>query len=53
MHNQSLVQRQEVLASAWAEFSEERIPDQDAFVEAWELHRAQRLEEAGFDPVWR
>ena len=53
VHNQSLVQRQEVLASAWAEFSEERIPDQDAFVEAWELHRAQRLEEAGFDPVWR
>ena len=53
VHNQSLVQRQEVLASAWAEFSEERIPDQDAFVEAWGLHRAQRLEEAGFDPVWR
>ena len=53
VHNQSLVQRQEVLASAWAEFSEERIPDQDAFVEAWELPRAQRLEEAGFDPVWR
>ena len=52
-HNQSLVQRQEVLASAWAEFSEERIRDRDAFVEAWELHRAQRLEEAGFDPVWR
>ena len=53
VHNQSLVQRQEVLASAWAEFSEDRIPDQDAFVEAWELPRAQRLEEAGFDPVWR
>ena len=30
-----------------------RIRDQDAFVEAWTQLRAQRLEAAGFDPVWR
>ena len=52
-HNQSLISRQEVLASAWAEFSEEEIPDQDAFAEAWGELRADRLEAAGFNPVWR
>jgi hypothetical protein len=52
-HNQSLVRRQEVLAAAWSEFSQEEIGDQDAFEEAWVQLRAQRLEEAGFNPVWR
>lgn len=52
-HNQSLVRRQEVLAAAWSEFSQEEIGGQDAFEEAWVQLRAQRLEEAGFNPVWR
>lgn len=52
-HNQSLIRRQEVLALAWAEFSEEEILDQDVFAEAWGQLRADRLEAAGFNPVWR
>lgn len=52
-HNQALIRRQEVLASAWAEVNERRIRDDDEFVAAWQQLRAERLEEAGFDPVWR
>ena len=52
-HNQSLIRRQEVLALAWAEFSEDEILDQDVFAEAWGQLRADRLEAAGFNPVWR
>ena len=52
-HNNSLVERQEVLAGAWSEFIKEEIDDQQEFVEAWEKLRALRLEEAGFNPVWR
>ena len=52
-HNNSLVERQEVLAGAWSEFMKEKIDDQQEFVEAWEKLRALRLEEAGFNPVWR
>jgi hypothetical protein len=29
------------------------IRDQNEFVSAWQLLRANRLEKAGFDPVWR
>ncbi|MBE01030.1 MAG: C4-dicarboxylate ABC transporter substrate-binding protein, partial [Gammaproteobacteria bacterium] len=49
----SLVERQEVLAGAWSEFIRGEIDDQEEFVEAWEQLRALRLEEAGFNPVWR
>ena len=52
-HNQELIRRQEVLASAWAEVSARGIRDQDQFMAAWMELRAQRLEAAGFDPVWR
>ena len=52
-HNQTLVRRQEVLLSAWAEIDERRIRDDDEFVAAWQQLRAERLEAAGFDPVWR
>ena len=52
-HNQALIKRQGVLASAWTERSARDIRDQDEFVSAWQLLRANRLEEAGFDPVWR
>lgn len=52
-HNQSLIQRQEVLAAAWTEINARRISDRDAFLAAWHQLRAERLEAAGFDPVWR
>jgi TRAP-type uncharacterized transport system substrate-binding protein len=52
-HNQALIQRQEVLASAWIEMEARDIRDKDAFVESWQSLRAEHLEAAGFDPVWR
>tara|TARA_B110000914_G_scaffold164880_1_gene145395 strand:+ start:82 stop:549 length:468 start_codon:yes stop_codon:yes gene_type:complete len=52
-HNQALIQRQEVLAAAWTEMEARGIRDKDAFVESWQELRAERLEAAGFDPVWR
>lgn len=52
-HNQALLRRQQVLASAWTEMTARGIRDKDDYVEAWVLLRAERLEEAGFDPVWR
>lgn len=52
-HNQALIQRQEVLASAWTEMVAKGISEQEEFIQAWQQLRAQRLEEAGFDPVWQ
>ena len=52
-HNQALIARQEVLAAAWAEMTQQNIRDRDDFAQAWTNLRAQRLEAAGFDPVWR
>jgi TRAP transporter TAXI family solute receptor len=52
-HNQALIQRQEVLATAWTEMEARGIRDKDAFVESWQALRAERLEAAGYDPVWR
>lgn len=52
-HNQSLIRRQGVLAEAWAEVGRENIRDRDAFVTRWQQLRAERLEAAGFEPVWR
>ncbi len=52
-HNQALVQRQEVLAAAWEEMIARGIRNQDEFVAAWQQLRAERLDAAGFDPVWR
>ena len=52
-HNQALIQRQQVLAAAWTEMEARGIRDKDAFVESWAELRAERLEAAGFDPVWR
>lgn len=53
MHNQALIRRQEVLADAWDEVEGENIDDRDAFMTRWQQVRADRLEAAGFDPVWR
>ncbi len=52
-HNQALIRRQEVLADAWSEVEGENIDDRDAFMARWQQLRAERLEAAGFDPVWR
>ena len=52
-HNQALIRRQEVLAEAWDEVEGENIDDRDAFMARWQQLRAERLEAAGFDPVWR
>lgn len=52
-HNDALIERQEVLAAAWEEMSEEDIDDEEAFLEAWMAKRAEALEAAGMDPVYR
>lgn len=52
-HNQALIRRQAVLAAAWAEVEGEDIDDREAFMARWQQIRAERLEAAGFDPVWR
>lgn len=52
-HNQALIRRQQVLADAWDEVEGENIDDRDAFMARWQQLRAERLEAAGFDPVWR
>ncbi len=52
-HNQRLIQRQEVLAAAWDELETRRIRNADERRDAWMALRAERLEAAGFDPVWR
>jgi uncharacterized protein len=52
-HNQALIRRQQVLGAAWAEVTGQRIRNRGQFDEAWARTRAERLQEAGFDPVWR
>jgi len=51
-HNNELLRRQEVLASAWLEYQASN-PDDDGFVEGWLDWRVAALEAAGFDPIWR
>jgi hypothetical protein len=50
-HNDKLVQRQKVLASAWAQVKKAGHADEKAFVAAWQKVRAEALTKAGFDPV--
>ncbi len=52
-HNQRLIQRQQVLAEAWAEMADQNVSGREEFAAAWQRLRGQRLEAAGFDPVWR
>jgi len=49
-HNSRLVQRQNVLATAW---QAHRAEDPDDFSAAWMVRRAAALDAAGFDPIWR
>jgi TRAP transporter TAXI family solute receptor len=50
-HNDKLIQRQKVLAAAWAEVKKGSHADDKAFVQAWQKTRAAALTKAGFDPV--
>lgn len=50
-HNDKLVQRQKVLAAAWAEVKKGSHADDKAFVTVWQKRRAAALTQAGFDPV--
>jgi len=50
-HNQGLVQRQQVLADAWAAHVAAARGAED-FVQRWYEARAAALTAAGFDPVW-
>jgi uncharacterized protein len=49
-HNDKLIQRQKVLAAAWAEVKKSNL-DEKAFVTVWQKRRAAALSQAGFDPV--
>ncbi len=50
-HNDKLLQRQKVLATAWAEVKKGAHANDEAFVAAWQKARAAALTKAGFDPV--
>ena len=50
-HNDALVQRQTVLAQAWQTFLGQNVGAAQ-FSQRWYAHRAQALQQAGFDPVW-
>jgi len=50
-HNDKLVERQGVLAKAWAEVMKGSHADDAAFKDAWAKARAEALTKAGFDPV--
>jgi TRAP transporter TAXI family solute receptor len=49
-HNQKLVKRQEVLATAWKAYVDSK-PADDKFAEGWLKARADALKKAGFDAV--
>jgi TRAP transporter TAXI family solute receptor len=50
-HNDKLIERQKVLATAWAEVNKASHADDAAFKAAWAGARASALQKAGFDPV--
>lgn len=50
-HNDKLLERQKVLAAAWAEVKKGAHANDEAFVTAWQKTRAAALTKAGFDPV--
>ncbi len=53
VHNQELIRRQETLASAWQEVVAQGLTDANVFAETWMRVRAQQLQAAGFEPIWR
>jgi TRAP transporter TAXI family solute receptor len=50
-HNDKLVERQQVLARAWAGM--DKSLEGDAFAEKWMQVRAAALKTAGFAPIWQ
>lgn len=52
-HNDKLIERQKVLAAAWAEMKGKPAADDAAFEKAWMALRAEKLKAAGFDPVYQ
>ncbi|MGB1940525.1 MAG: TAXI family TRAP transporter solute-binding subunit [Pseudomonadales bacterium] len=55
-HQQHLLDRQKVLARAWTDLLATRaglMDDEETWSEAWLIQRANYLDAAGFDPIWR
>ena len=51
-HNDGLIKRQQVLASAWKDYLSGAPADEKAFAEGWTKARADVLKKAGLDPVF-
>lgn len=51
-HNDDLVRRQDVLTAAWEAF-QATSPSEDDYGSTWIRMRAEALDAAGFNPVWR
>ncbi|NIC03901.1 TAXI family TRAP transporter solute-binding subunit [Billgrantia bachuensis] len=51
-HQDSLIERQELLLDTWNTFLEGAPDDEEEFRDAWMQARAQALTDAGFDPVF-
>jgi hypothetical protein len=54
VHNQRLIERQGVLQAAWQDMLGLGLDDDEdeKFKNTWLQLRTQRLQAAGFDPVW-
>ena len=55
-HQQRLLERQRVLAQAWNDLIAERaelVEEEERWSKAWLTQRANYLDAAGFDPIWR
>ncbi|WP_447553082.1 TAXI family TRAP transporter solute-binding subunit [Vreelandella sp. EE22] len=52
VHQDQLVERQQVLIDAWEQFMEEAPSDNDAFAGEWMTARASALRDAGFEPIF-
>ncbi|QTP59109.1 TAXI family TRAP transporter solute-binding subunit [Billgrantia antri] len=51
-HQDSLVERQQLLLETWNAFLEDAPSEEDEFRDAWMQARAKALSDAGFDPVF-
>jgi|TARA_B100000315_G_scaffold256904_1_gene304109 TRAP transporter TAXI family solute receptor len=52
-HNERLIERQTLLQQAWKEMISSGVSDKAEFHTLWMQLRRNRLEAAGFDPIWR
>jgi TRAP transporter TAXI family solute receptor len=52
VHNDKLIERQEVLGDAWQTLQDLNIEDDDEFASLWLQFRKLKLSAAGFDPIW-